>query len=370
MDEKVKTAAKHFKIPGELVTAELYGNGHINDTYKAVYRVDGKNRHVIHQRINHQVFKNPKAQMENIERVTSHIRQKCVNEHPDQVARHTLSVVPTEDGQPIFIDEQGNYWRTYEYIKGTQSYEVAVTPEQARQAARAFGRFQKELSDLPGDRLHEIIPDFHNTPMRVEALEKAIADDPADRVKTAGPEIEFALGLKDIAPVLIKLYEEQKIPERIVHNDTKFNNILFDLKTREAICVTDLDTVMPGFIHYDFGDMVRTTTSFAEEDETDLSKVVFQLPMFEALARGYLEEMEEVLNETEKEYLVFSGKLITYEIGIRFLTDHLLGDSYFKTSRENHNLDRCRTQFKLIESMQEAEGEMHRVVRDALTIGV
>jgi len=229
---------------------------------------------------------------------------------------------------------------------------------QAFQAARAFGQFQKWLADLPAPRLHDTIPDFHHTPKRFAALEKAIAADAANRAKLAQPEIEFALRHREMCGVLLAA----GLPERVTHNDTKFNNVMLDDATGQGICVIDLDTVMPGLALYDFGDMVRTTTSPAKEDERDLSKVTMQFPMFEALARGYLSTAADCLTSAEKKFLPFSGKLITFEIGIRFLTDFLAGDVYFKVHREGHNLDRCRTQFKLVESIEQQEPEMNRLV--------
>jgi len=218
------------------------------------------------------------------------------------------------------------------------------------------------LLDLPGERLHETIPDFHNTPLRFKTLLAAIESDPLNRAQSAAKEIEFALAREAITGILHGLLEDGSLPERITHNDTKLNNVLLDDHTGEGVCVIDLDTVMPGLVHYDFGDMVRTTTCPAAEDEQDLSKVYMQQHMFTALLNGYLETAGEFLTKTEREYLPFSGKLISFEIGIRFLTDHLLGDSYFKIHREGHNLDRCRTQFKLVESIEEQEDVLYTLL--------
>jgi hypothetical protein len=232
------------------------------------------------------------------------------------------------------------------------------SPVQALAAAKTFGRFQKLLADLPAPRLNDTIPDFHHTPKRFAMLEKAVAADPVNRAISAKPEIEFALHRQGICRVLL----DAKLPERVTHNDTKFNNVLLDDATGEGICVIDLDTVMPGLALYDFGDMVRTATSPAREDERDLSKVTMRFPMFEALMRGYLSTASEFLTPMEKQFLPFSGKLITFEIGIRFLTDFLAGDTYFKVHRDGHNLDRCRTQFKLVESIEQQETTMNKLV--------
>jgi len=354
----IQLISRQFQIPGEFVVAEPYGSGHINDTYCARYDQGGSQVRYIHQRINHNVFKNPVALMENVRRITGHLRQKLAG-RPD-ASRRTLTLVASREGQPFHRDEHGNYWRTYIFIEKARTYDAVQTPQQAFEAARAFGRFQQLLADLPGPRLHETIPDFHHTPKRFAALERAITVDACNRAAAASAEIQFALTHKAMTNVLI----EAQLPERITHNDTKFNNVMLDDATGEGICVIDLDTTMPGLALSDFGDQVRTTTSPAREDERDLSKVVMQFPMFEALVRGYLSATREFLTPAEKQYLVFSGKLITFEIGLRFLTDYLSGDTYFKVHRDGHNLDRCRTQFKLVESIIQQEEKMHRLVED------
>ena len=294
--------------------------------------------------------------MENIQRVTTHLGKKCAG-HSDQ-SRRVLTLIPTRDGLAYHRDAEGNIWRAYIFIEHARTFDAVESAAQAFKAAQAFGQFQKLLADLPAPRLHDTIPDFHHTPKRYVALEKAIQADAANRVRLAQPEIEFALRHQAICRVLLDAH----LPERVTHNDTKFNNVMLDDATGEGICVIDLDTVMPGLALYDFGDMVRTTTSPAKEDERDLSKVKMQFPMFEALARGYLSSAAEFLTPAEKKWLPFSGKLITFEIGLRFLTDFLAGDVYFKVHRDGHNLDRCRTQFKLVESITQQEEQMNQLV--------
>jgi hypothetical protein len=352
----IRSVSEYFEICGQFLSAEPYGSGHINDTYCATYDQSGSQARYIHQRINHSVFKDPVALMDNVRRVTEHLRRKLAGESDG--SRRTLTLVASRDGQPFHRDEHGNYWRTYVFIKNARTYDAAETPQQAFEAARAFGKFQRLLADLPGPRLHETIPDFHHTPKRFTALENAIKADACNRAKEASPEIEFALKHKAMTTVLI----EARLPERITHNDTKLNNVMLDDATGEGICVIDLDTTMPGIALSDFSDQVRTTTSPAKEDERDLSKVVMRFPMFEALVRGYLSATQEFLTPAEKRYLVLSGELFTFEVGIRFLTDYLSGDTYFKIHREGHNLDRCRTQFKLVESINRQEEEMTRFV--------
>jgi hypothetical protein len=354
----VDAAARQFEISGKYASAAPYGTGHINDSYCAVFHEGDKTSRFMIQRINANVFRNPVAVMENIRRVTTHLGKRVGGQADHD--RRVLTLIPARDGRVWHTDRDGNYWRAYRFIENARSYDAVDSPEQAFQAARAFGQFQQMLSNFPAPRLLDTIPDFHNTPKRFAALEQAIEADVALRAMTVKPEIEFALARKTIAPRLLAA----RLPERVTHNDTKFNNVLLDDNTGEGICVIDLDTVMPGLAAYDFGDMVRTTTSPAMEDEQDLSRVTMQFPMFEALVRGYLESARGFLTREEKQHLAFAGKLITFEIGVRFLTDYLSGDTYFKVHRDGHNLDRCRTQFKLVESIERQEEAMHRLVEE------
>jgi len=352
----VRAVARQFRILGEFVSAEPYGSGHINDTYCVVFDQGGVRVRYIFQRINHGVFKNPVALMENVQRVTEHLGRKSADE-PGQ-SRRAMTLVSASDGKPCYCGPTGDHWRVYIFIEKARTFDAVESTRQAFQAAKAFGHFQKLLADLPAPRLHDTIPDFHHTPKRFAALGRAIETDGFNRAKLAKPEIDFAFNHKAITSVLL----DAGLPERVTHNDTKFNNVMLDDATGEGMCVIDLDTVMPGLAPYDFGDMVRTTTSPAKEDERDLSKCAMQFPMFEALVHGYLTSASEFLRKPEKQLLAFSGKLITFEIGIRFLTDFLAGDVYYKVHRETHNLDRCRTQFKLVESMEHQEAAMNKLV--------
>jgi Ser/Thr protein kinase RdoA (MazF antagonist) len=352
----LNAVVREFQIDGDFAGAAAYGSGHINDTYCATFHQAGVPVRFILQRINHNIFKNPVALMENIERVTSHLAAQVEGE-PDS-GRRVLTLIPARDGRACHVDPDGNYWRTYRFIEGARTYEAVESTGQAYEAAKAFGHFQKLLVDLPAPRLHDTIPDFHHTPKRFAALEEAIAADAVGRAASARVEIEFALAHESITSILLNA----DLPDRVTHNDTKLNNVMIDNATGEGICVIDLDTVMPGLAVYDFGDMARSATSPAKEDEQDLSKVTMQFPMFEALVRGYLASASGFLTKAEKQYIAFSGKLITFEIGMRFLTDYLSGDRYFKVARQGHNLDRCRTQFKLVESMEQQEERMIRLV--------
>jgi len=348
---ELKEICSKFAIYGDFLVAVPFGSGHINDTYQVTYDQGGVRLHYTLQRINHHVFKNPVQVMENVDRVTNHLLHKIRTRHIETKKR-TLRLLRTFTNHPYVKDDAGNHWRAYVVVENARSYEVLESEDQAFMAAKAFGEFQCDLTDLPGPRLHETIVDFHNTPKRLEKLRQAIKLDKLGRAKAVKREIDFVFEREADAGKLIKLNQAGDIPERITHNDTKVNNILIDDLTGEGICVIDLDTVMPGLALYDFGDMVRAGTSPAEEDEVDLSKVGMRFSMFEAMLKGFLASSGGFLTPAERENLPFAGKLITLEVGMRFLTDYLEGDVYFKVKHERHNLDRCRNQFKLAESME------------------
>ncbi|HEY1902588.1 MAG TPA: aminoglycoside phosphotransferase family protein [Terracidiphilus sp.] len=352
--------AAQFQIEGEFSSVAPYGSGHINDTWCAVFHQACVPVRYILQRINTEIFKDASALMQNIQRVTAHLAGKLSGE-PDS-ARRVLTLIPASDGRVWLEDAEGGFWRAYRFIEDARTYDAVQSPRQAFQAAKAFGQFQSLLVDLPAPPLHETIAGFHNTPRRFAAFEEAVAKDAVGRTVLAKPEIDFALARRSVAGVLL----DAKLPKRVTHNDTKFNNVLLDDVTGEGLCVIDLDTVMPGLSLYDFGDMVRTTTSPAMEDEQDLTRITMQFPMFEALVRGYLTSAGHFLTETEKLHLAVAGKLIAFEQGIRFLADYLAGDTYYKIHRDGHNLDRCRTQFKLIESIEQQEETMNRLISGLL----
>lgn len=334
---------------------EAYGNGHINDTYCST-----PSKYII-QRINTSVFKDPDALMENIENVTSFLKNKIIANGGDP-ERETLTVIKTCDGKPYYKYNDEYVFRAYLFIGDTKTIEDDKTPEDMFNAGMGFGKFHQMLSDFPAKTLHETIADFHHTPKRVEALKTAIAEDKAGRAASVKTEIDFALENSNFADVVIKGIENGDIPLRVTHNDTKINNILFDKNSGEAIAVIDLDTVMPGSMLYDFGDALRMGASTAAEDETDLSLVTLDKECFEAFAKGYLKKSKAVLTPAEIDLLPFSMKLLTYECGIRFLTDYLNGDTYFKIHREHHNLDRARNQFKLVSEIAKAEDELKNII--------
>lgn len=361
IQHNVKEIASHFEILGDFLWYERYGSGHINDTFLVVYNQAGYQVRYIMQRINTDIFKKPDELMENISRVLEHSKKRLTGKK--DATRRALTLVNTTDGKYSYTDENKCVWRVYLFIERARTYDILESPDFAYQAAKAFGAFQQLLADLPGERLHEVIPNFHNTPSRYADFERVLALAPSDRIEAAQKEIEFAKNHKAMAPVFVDLLANGGLPERVTHNDTKINNVMLDDESGEGICVIDLDTVMPGVSLYDFGDLMRTSTSPAAEDEKDLTKVYARMEMFEALAKGFLEGAGGCLTDKEIELMPFSGELITFEIGLRFLTDYLDGDHYFKTSRPGHNLDRCRTQFKLVESLMEQEDKMNEIMR-------
>ncbi len=349
----LQSVAKSFDLYGSYESGAPYGTGHINDTFAVVFDQAGTPVRYIMQRVNQNVFKNAPALMDNIRRVTEHQNRKLREAGTPRASRRALTLIHSRDGAPFVRDGDGGLWRMYLFIEGATGHDIIETPAQAEAAARAFGMFQGLLTDLPGAPLHETIPDFHHTGSRFAALQRAIEADTHNRAADVQDEIKFALEREADTSVLIEHQAAGRIPTVVTHNDTKLNNVLLDDHTGEGVCVIDLDTIMPGLALYDFGDMVRTATNSAAEDEQNLALVEMRMSIFEALARGYLSTAGLFLNQLEKELLPFAGKLLTFECGIRFLTDHLQGDSYFKIHRPNHNLDRCRNQFKLVKSIEE-----------------
>ena len=339
------------------VKVEAYGNGHINDTY-----ISNSEPRYILQRINHSIFKNPDQVMSNIVGVTEFLRKKIIAAGGDP-DRETLTVVKTKDGKNFYKTEDGDYFRMYGYIENAVSYEAVENPAQFSEAARCFGRFQNMLSDYPADKLYDTIPFFHDTVKRFGDFETAVANDMAGRKASVQKEIDFVFSRKADAAVVVDAIADGRVPVRVTHNDTKLNNVLLDRVTGKGVCVIDLDTVMPGSLLYDFGDALRFGASTGAEDETDLDKIHFDLELFEAFTKGFLEEVGDVLTPTEIELLPFSAKLLSYECGMRFLGDHLNGDTYFKIHRENHNLDRARTQFKLVEEIEAKLEDMKKIVK-------
>lgn len=363
--ETIADVTSRFAVRGRFAESEPLAGGHINESY-IVTLIDnrGRGRFVL-QRLNPGVFRQPERVMENIRRVTAHLAERLRDQGADDVDRRVIPPIPSRDGRAYVLDETGGCWRLCRFIEGSRVHPAVESPQVAHEAGRAFGEFQRLLSDLPGPRLYETIPAFHDTPLRYEALERAVEADPLGRAASANAEIEFARSRRGFANVLRDLHAHGAIAERIVHNDAKITNVLFDAGAERAICVVDLDTVMPGLGLYDFGDMVRSMTCPAAEDERDLSRVELREELFEAVARGYSAGAGDLLTPTERKHLVAAGKLITLEQGVRFLTDYLEGDRYYQTRRTGQNLDRCRTQFKLVASIERQQQSVERVAAQA-----
>lgn len=345
-------AIANFRYEGVLVDERPYGSGHINDTYLLTFDIAEMGQlKVILQRMNREIFKKPVELMENIMNVTSFLRKRIIENGGDP-ERETLNVIPTVDDKPFFEDSEGEYWRSYKFITDATSFDQVESPDDFYQSAVAFGNFQRLLADYPAETLHETIEGFHDTRARFEVFKKAVADDVCGRAHEVQKEIDFVLAREDVANVFGELLDKKEIPLRVTHNDTKLNNIMIDNKTRKGICVIDLDTVMPGLAMNDFGDSIRFGASTAAEDEQDLSKVSCDMDLFDIYAKGFIEGCGGKLTEREIDLMPMGAKVMTFECGMRFLTDYLQGDTYFKIHRENHNLDRCRTQFKLVEDME------------------
>ncbi len=344
-----------FEIGGTLTEIKRLGNGHINRTYFVSFDDNGVMSDYVFQRINTKVFKMPVELMNNVVLVTEHIRRKT-KEAGEDPERATIHFVRSKDGSYLYKDNNGEYWRAYRFLDNCIVYEQVERYEDFEKAGVALGRFQKMLSDFPADKLCETIPNFHNTVSRVKDFEKIIAADPEGRRAGCEAEVQFVLERRAYASRVLDAIATGEVPVRVTHNDTKLNNVLMDKYTNEVLCLIDLDTVMPGSALYDFGDSIRFGASSAAEDEQDLSKVNFVPALYDAYKKGYLSEAGDVLTEKELELLPFSAILMTYECGMRFLGDHIDGDNYFSISRPGHNLDRARTQFKLVSDMEKYFG--------------
>jgi hypothetical protein len=353
----------HFGLEGTIGHVHPFGSGHINDTFRAE-NTDVTRPDYILQRINHTIFKNVPSLMQNIKHVTDHVQKKLeMQDIPDR-HRKVLTLVPARDGNTYYQDAEGNYWRIFHQIKDTRSYDIVQTPYQAREGGRAFGQFQSWLSDMEPGLLTETIPDFHNIEKRYEKFQNVILADPSGRRKDVPYEIEFVnRRIQDMGEIL-RNGKEGKLPLRITHNDTKFNNVLLDNNDR-ALCVIDLDTVMPGYVAYDFGDSVRTIVNTAAEDEKDLAKIEVNMELYEAFAVSFLRETGSSLTRGEIDSLPMGALLLPYMIGLRFLTDYIEGDVYFKTHFPEHNLQRARAQFRLLSRLEDNYNILKDIVLSA-----
>jgi Ser/Thr protein kinase RdoA (MazF antagonist) len=340
-----------FRIDGAWLKTRRYGSGHIHDTFLVDFENSGERTRYILQRINTQVFPDPAALSRNLERVTDHLRAKIAERETPEPERHCLRVVATHAGEPFRIDAAGDAWRVFRFIDGTRSVDRIEGPQQAFSAARAFGRFAADLVDLPAAKLAVTIPEFHHLPKRLQQLENAAAADAVGRV--AGVRRELDQSRRQFAQIedAMKGCGAEQLPKRVVHNDCKLNNLLLDARSGESLCVIDLDTVMPGCVLFDFGELVRSGTCRSPEDETNLAAIHFDIELFEALARGYQSGAASILTPNEVASLPLAGPNLTLENAVRFLADHLSGDRYFRIERDGHNLDRARAQLRLLDLM-------------------
>ena len=348
-----------FEVEGKVAEYVPFGNGHINDT--RLVTMDNGVQYVL-QRINKNVFKRPDLLMENYVGVTKFIRKK-IEEMGGDPLREVLNAIYTKDGKPYTIDEEGQYWRLLVYVTDSIGYDKVERPEQFYDSAVSFGDFQYMLRDYPAETLHETIVNFHNTPDRYRQLMEAIENNAAGRLAEVTAEVEFAKARREFAATLENAHKEGRLPLRVTHNDTKLNNILFDINTGKTLCVVDLDTIMPGYSVNDFGDSIRFGATTALEDETDLSKVNFDISLYELYVKGFIEGAKGGLTEGELEMLPIGAIMMTFECGMRFLADYLNGDTYFRVHRPSHNLDRCRNQFKLVADMESQLEEMRAIVK-------
>lgn len=358
---KLQHIVDAFAFEGTLKELGIYGNGHINETYCAVFETEKGQKRYIVQKMNKQIFTDPVGLMENVSGVTSWLKEK-ITAYGGDPERETLNIVMDQEGSPYFVDEEGEYWRAYLFIEDASCFDMVESDKDFFESAYSFGNFQRLLADYPAEKLHETIPDFHNTVKRFETFKKAVEADVCQRAKSVEKEIQFVLERETLAHTLVDLQEAGKLPLRVTHNDTKLNNIMIDNATGKGICVIDLDTVMPGLSLNDFGDSIRFGASTAAEDEQDLSKVSCDLHLFEVYVEGFLKGCAGALTDLEVEMLPMGAMLMTYECGMRFLTDYLEGDHYFRIHREGHNLDRARTQFKLVWDMEQKLPQMKAIV--------
>ena len=362
IQNEIKILAGHFAIEGELIDFSVYTDGHINSTYRATFEKGDRREKYIVQGINTHVFKNPDELMENVVNVTKYLKAK-IDEAGKDSSRECLEFLQADTGKYYFCHDD-RCWRIYRFIDKSYTINYIKNRSFFESAGKAFGRFQRNLSGYPMEHLHETIKDFHNTPKRVEALEASVAADVKGRAREVEGDIRFALDRKDDARVLLDLYEEGLIPLRVTHNDTKLNNVLFDEETNRAICVIDLDTIMPGFSLYDFGDAIRFGGNTTKEDDADLDNVNISIELFKSYTKGFLSTCAKALTKAEVDHLAFSAKLMTYECGVRFLTDYLDGDVYFRTEYPDHNLVRARNQFKLVEEIENNLDRMNKIVEE------
>lgn len=361
MANNIEAIVTQFKIDGTFGEAKIFGDGLINTTYKVKTKEDDKPNYLL-QIVNHHIFKNVPELTKNIKRVTDHLRSKLEQIPGSDIKRQVLTPIDTFDGKGFVKDEEGNYWRVFLFIENARSYNQLSNANQAFVGGKAFGQFQSRLADLPGEPLYPVLPDFHNTEMRILNFIERVKKDPVGRLKDVQAEVDFLMERSEEYKKIVQMGREGILTERIVHQDTKFNNVLLD-ENDEILCVIDLDTVMPGYVCYDIGDAIRNGANTGLEDDPNLDNVSMNIELFEGFIKGFLQETKKVLTPAEIDTLAFGAKLLTYEQAVRFLDDYIDGDNYYKVKSPDHNLVRTRAQIKLLQSMEEQFEQMEAIVK-------
>lgn len=355
-DKDLLASANQFEVDGNISSVERFGSGHINDTYRVKTDKAGGMSYLL-QRINHHIFANVDGLMHNTKTVLLHLKNKLAHLGEELVAKKTLTLIPTKEGSSYVRDEKGDYWRMFICLEDTRSYDIVETKQQAYSGGQAFGEFQEQLSDLDATQLVEILPNFHNIDFRMGNLRAAIEKNAAGRVAAVQDILDYIFEREERMRAIIKMASKGDLPLRITHNDTKFNNVLLDQEDNVQ-CVIDLDTVMPGYIAYDFGDAIRTIINPAGEDEADVSKIVLNIPLYEAYAQGYMSKAKDFLTEAEVASLLDGVLLLPFMQAVRFLTDYIDGDTYYKVQYPEHNLVRTRAQIKLTQELEAHENQL------------
>ncbi|WP_257668087.1 phosphotransferase enzyme family protein [Parapedobacter tibetensis] len=360
--KQVSTLAGEFDIEGNVTSVSPFGSGHINDTYRVTTDWPGTKNYLL-QRVNHHIFKDVAAVMQNIQLVTQHLKEKyrALDGHDKHLEEKVLTLIPTRQGESCHQDATGNFWRMFILLVDTRSYDIVQTPRQAKEGGRAFGQFQRLLADLDVRFIHEVLPNFHHIGKRLDKLKNAIDRDVANRVFLVSDELRFIMDREKRMHTILDTASQGQLPVRITHNDTKFNNVLLD-EHDNLQCVIDLDTVMPGYVAYDFGDAIRTIINCAAEDEADLDKIKLNIPLFQAYTEGYFEEAHPFLIPSEIDSLIEGVLLLPYMQVVRFLTDFLEGDHYYKIQHPNHNLQRTRAQLRLVDQLEAHELELRGII--------
>lgn len=361
---ELKKVVSQFDISGDIESIEKFGSGHINDTF-CVCIANADTSYLL-QKINHHIFPNIDGLMENIQLVTKHLKEEMAGKVED-VTKHTLTIIPCIDGKLYHQDSAGQYWRVFILLDNVKSYDIVETYQQAYSGGRAFGQFQKQLSTLDARKIVEVLPNFHNIDFRLNNLKQAIKANKANRLTEVQDILDYISSRESRMRTVLQMAENGELPLRITHNDTKFNNVLLD-EHDNVQCVIDLDTVMPGYVAYDFGDAIRTIINSAAEDEKDLSKIVLNIPLFQAYTEGYLREASEFLTDKEIESLFYGVLLLPYMQAVRFLTDYIDGDLYYKIHYIDHNLVRTRAQIKLVQELEHNESVLKEILKDSLLL--